>query len=414
MRSTFCIFFMIVVFSSYAQQLPSRLQKRTFDVVRDTLHIDSVSISPYHFNVFDAQNKQIDSTSYSIDFVKSQLVIDGDTYPQITIEYQSLPDFLTRDYSVFDRNLIVPKTTDLSRLYKAQTTTRKQLFQPLEGLNTSGNISRGVTVGSNQDAVVNSNLDLQLSGNLSENVQIRASITDSNIPLQENGYTQRLDEFDRVFIELLSKNWSVKAGDINLFNYSGRFLRFNKKVAGVAIDANIRGDNDSIGVFASGALVRGQFATNTFAGQDGNQGPYKITGTGTEQYVLIISGSETVYVNGLALKRGENNDYIIDYNTAELTFMPTYPVTSNMRITVEYQVADRNFARFVSYDGINYKSDNLKLGFKFYNENDMKSQTLQQDLTDSQKEILALAGDDKSQMVVPSASTAVFEKNKIL
>jgi hypothetical protein len=36
-------------------------------------------------------------------------------------------------------------------------------------------------------------------------------------------------------------------------------------------------------------------------------------------YVLVISGSERVYVNGLLL-RGENNDYTIDYNAGEITF----------------------------------------------------------------------------------------------
>lgn len=414
MKKTICIFLLLAAFSSFAQHPSKQFRTKAFKVVSDTLRIDSVSISPYNFRVFDGDRQKIDSTEYTIDFARSLLILDRSKYASVIVEYQALPEFLTRDYAVFDQQLIVPRVTDLSRLYKAQNTTRQTVFRPFEGLQTSGSISRGLTTGNNQDAVVNSNLDLQISGNLSRDVRVRASITDSNIPLQENGYTQRLDEFDRVYIELFSKNWSVKAGDINLTNTADRYLRFNKKVAGMSLDASIAGEESETDLLASGALVRGQFTSNTFTGQDGNQGPYKITGSGSQQYLLIISGSETVYVNGIPLKRGENNDYTIDYNTAELTFMPTFPVTSNMRFTVEYQVADRNFTRFVTYDGAAYKTDKFDIGFHFYNENDLKNQTLQQDLSDNQKEILSQAGDDLSLMVVPSATPDVYKENKIL
>ena len=58
----------------------------------------------------------------------------------------------------------------------------------------------------------------------------------------------------------------------------------------------------------------------TFTGQEGNQGPYKLRGNNGELYVLVISGSERVFVNGILLTRGENNDYIIDYNAGEVIF----------------------------------------------------------------------------------------------
>ncbi len=414
MKKSICIFLILLGFSSHAQKETKSYRTKTVQVVSDTIQIDSISISPYNFKVFNELKQQIDTTNFSVNFAKALLIIDKEKYQSIIIEYTALPEFLTKVYSRFDKNLIVPQATDLSRLFSVKGKSQKNKFIPFDGLNTSGSISRGLTVGNNQDAVVNSNLDLQISGNLSEKVKIRASITDTNVPLQENGFTQRLDEFDRVFIELYSKNWSIKAGDIDFSNTENYFMRFSKKVAGVKIDAVIDTEESNTQFFASGALVRGQFAKNTFSGQEGNQGPYKIRGTTVEEFVLLISGSETVYVNGIPLKRGENNDYTIDYNTAELTFNATYPVTANMRITVEYQFSDRNYTRFVTYNGAEYKTAKFKLGLSFYNENDAKNQSLQQDLNNSQKEILSLAGDDISQMIVPSAFADVFEENKIL
>jgi len=204
--------------SSHAQSNLRNFRIKAIQVQNDTIQIDSVSINPYKFTILDSTNQRIDSTKYKVDFAKAQLILNHKKYPKISIEYYVLPQFLTKTYSIFNKNLIVPKKTNISKRYSLKKSTRNQFFKPFDGLSTNGSISRGFTVGNNQDAVLNSNLDLQISGYLSEKVQLRASITDTNIPLQDGGYTQRLEEFDRVFIELFSENWSVKAGDISLQN----------------------------------------------------------------------------------------------------------------------------------------------------------------------------------------------------
>ena len=79
---------------------------------------------------------------------------------------------------------------------------------------------------------------------------------------------------------------------------------------------------------------------------------------------MIVSGSETVYVNGLPIERGENKDYIIDYNAGEIIFNSTFPITSEMRITVDYQFSERNFSRFTIFGGGTYETEKLKLVFR--------------------------------------------------
>ena len=302
----------------------------------------------------------------------------------------------------------------MRQLYQLSEPNNNQDIIPFDGLTTSGSIARGVTIGNNQNSVLNSELDLQISGKISDKITLRASIQDANIPLQQSGYSQRLDEFDQVFIEAFTDQWALRAGDIDLVDNNSYFGAFSKRVQGLSVNSTFKHQNATTTAFASGALVRGQFVTSQFVAQEGNQGPYKLKGPNNELFVLVVSGSETVYVNGVALERGATKDYIIDYNAGEIIFNPTYPITSEMRITVDYQYSERNYTRFVGYAGAKYNSEHLKLGVSFYNENDLKNQPLQQNLNSNQAEVLANAGDDSSLMIAPSETPAEFSENRIL
>ena len=144
---------------------------------------------------------------------------------------------------------------------------------------------------------------MQITGKLSDKISIRASIQDANIPTQRGGYTQNLEEFDQIFIELYSDTWNIRAGDVDLQNQNSYFGRFTKKVQGISLGATLAHDSGAkTSTFASAALVRGVFSSSNFVGQEGNQGPYKLVGPDGELFVLIVSGSEKVYVNGMLLK----------------------------------------------------------------------------------------------------------------
>ncbi|MCT4630566.1 MAG: hypothetical protein N4A42_11845, partial [Winogradskyella sp.] len=381
--------------------------------VKNSVIIDSLSINPSKFVVKTKLGKLVDSSLYTVDYKKAILkFIQPIATDTVEIEYLRYPKFITKVYKQLDDKVIVDRSSaGIETLYKLSNTKRQNTFTPFDGLTTSGSISRGVTIGNNQNSVLNSELDLQISGKLSDKVSLRASIQDANIPLQESGYSQRLDEFDQVFIELFSDDWNIRAGDVDLVNTNSYFANFSKRVQGLLVNANL---SDKTSVFASGALVRGQFTTTQFTAQEGNQGPYKLRGPNNELFVLIVSGSETVYVNGIALERGENRDYIIDYNAGEIIFNSTYPITSEMRITVDYQFSERNYSRFTVFGGSSFKTDKLSLNVSVYSESDAKNQPLQQNLSSEQTQILAEAGDDTSLMVAPSATEESFSENRIL
>ncbi len=407
-------FIFLIGFLGSAQNKTSNYRTKKV-AVKDSIRIDSVSINSSWFSIKTKDNSTIDSTYYKVDFSKALLTFKKPiATDSIIINYLKFPDFLTRTYQQLNDDIIVNNTDNIKKLYALSQPNDTKRFIPFDGLTTSGSISRGVTIGNNQNAVLKSELDLQITGKLNDKVSLRASIQDANIPLQESGYSQRLDEFDQVFIELFSDNWNIRAGDIDLKNNSSYFASFSKRVQGLSINADLNGEVSNTNLFAAGALVRGQFTRSTFIAQEGNQGPYKLQGQNGELFVLIVSGSETVYVNGIPVKRGEDKDYIIDYNAGEIIFNATYPMTSEMRITVDYQFSERNYSRIVAYGGGQYESKKLKLGVSVYSENDAKNQPLQQNLSDAQVQILSDAGDDRSQMVAPSEVLETLNDNRIL
>ncbi|MBU7570088.1 MAG: hypothetical protein KAF41_05495 [Flavobacterium sp.] len=398
-----------------AQEVKSPYKNRKITASKDTIRIDSVSISSSFFKLQDREGNDIDTTYYKVDFQKSILVFKNDFKSEdtLTLRYFSYPEYLTRKYSIYDDSRVVSNEAGKGSLYKVSRDPIST-FKPFDGLNTSGSITRGITIGNNQNSVVNSNLDLQITGKISDKVSLRASIQDSNIPLQEGGYSQKLDEFDQIFIELFSDKWNIRAGDLFLENRQSRFLNFNKKVQGLSANFTFGTPENKTNVFASAALVRGQYARSSFTGQEGNQGPYKLQGPNGELYILVISGSERVFVNGILLTRGENNDYTIDYNAGEIIFTSLFPITSEMRINVEYQYSDRNYTRFVTYAGAMHEQEKWSLGGYLYSENDVKNQPLQQNLSAEQVEVLKEAGDNSAAMTAPSAYVDSYSENKIL
>lgn len=405
------LFLILCSFSvGFGQEKNQAFKSKKIAYTKTEIQIDTLALNPNSFKIYNFNNQEIDTSFYSFNYQTKKLIFKKEFQDSVKVEYYQLPNFLTKTYTIYDEKKIVPNEN--GRLLTFSDNTKKPI-SVFEGLQTNGSISRGVTIGNNQNTVLNSNLDLQISGKLSDNVTLKASIQDSNIPLQEGGYSQKLDEFDQIFIELSSKNWSVRAGDLFLENRKTSFLNFNKKVQGLSSHFNW-GNTNKNDLFLAASLVRGQYAKSNFTGQEGNQGPYKLRGNSGELYVLIISGSERVYVNGILKERGENKDYIIDYNAGEIIFNATFPITSEMRIVMEYQYSDRNFTRFLSYGGFNHESDKFSIGAYVYSENDVKNQPLQQSLSEEQVQILQNAGDDVTQMNAPSAYEDSYSENKIL
>ena len=409
----------IVLICGMASAQDARQVTATFKVEKK-VQLPEVSIMPFDLEVRTIQGQIIAESLYQVDYKNAVIIFEDELleeYDQLRINYRRYPEFLIREYKLFDENRIVERSGNQDDLLSLQAQQKKaNAPRSLFGdLNTQGSITRGLQVGNNQNASVNSELDLQIQGNLSPDVSIRASIQDANLPNQQGSYSQRLNEFDQVFIEINGPKWGIRAGDIDMQESRSFFGQYTKKVQGLQVKADLMGkDGKQWNAYAAGALVRGVFRRSEIRAQEGNQGPYKLLGPDQELLVLIISGSESVFVNGVRLERGENKDYMIDYNAGEIRFNSTYPINSEMRIVVEYQVSEQNYSRIFATAGSNYQSDRLKLRGFAYHESDLKNQPLQQQLTTGQVDVLQEAGDDQSQMVASGVRPAEFSENRVL
>lgn len=404
--------------NSFSQDF-SNLRQRVIHVKADTIKLDSLSIIPKSEIIF-LGDKLLDNWSYRIDYSKSLLIVKDKALKdqQIKLSYRVFPLSFTQSFEHKKIDKIEKEVAVSRNPFLFEYTVKNEDIFYLNGLSKRGSISRGVTFGNNQNLAVNSNLNLQLSGKLNDNINILASISDDNIPIQADGNTQQLQEFDKVFIQLFNDNWKLTAGDFYLKRPKSYFMSFNKRAQGGSFDLKLKtskkNEFNTLKTTMSAAVSKGKFARNKMQGIEGNQGPYRLIGAENETFIIVLSGTEKIYIDGKLMKRGQNFDYTIDYNTAELTFTANRIITKDSRITAEFQYSDRNYARSLVHFGNDYESKKLTLHFNLYSEQDSKNQPLQQDLTQEQKDTLNSIGDSLHLAVVPNIIPVSFSNNLVL
>ncbi len=367
--------------------------------------------------------------------------------------------------------------------------SQKEQIISTPGINKTGNLSRGISFGNTQNVFVNSALNLQLEGQLTEKIRLTAAISDQNVPFQPEGNTQTLQQFDKIYLTLTGPQWNLTAGDVVLRNKPDYFLRYYKNIQGAAVEANLGAPGpqplqagasnnsvsnappssfttytngvtnnsaappgtgvaplappttavppgqplpgappvpsgsgavsifDKLGQIRSSTLVAGGVAKGKFASLDlvpidNVQGPYRLTGPNGEQFIIVLAGSERVYLDGRLQTRGFDYDYVIDYNLAEVTFSPRHLITSNSRLKVDFEYSDLNYSRSL-YTVSHYQQvGKLNLRGNFYQEADNPDNAANLTLSFQDQEQLRKAG-NVSQVPAPGGTRAVFNRAQV-
>ncbi len=182
----------------FAQQIGSKLISKQIFTHSDTLKLDSLSIIPASVEL-KHNNKHLSDNKYFIDYVKSNLIIDSSLLNKnLNIKYRVFPINFAQTYKHKDSSLIIKNHNPFSVKPLYTNTKEKPFDNDFNALQKSGSISRGFTFGNNRDMASLSNLNLQLSGKINDELSVLAAISDNNIPIQPDGNTQQIQEFDKI------------------------------------------------------------------------------------------------------------------------------------------------------------------------------------------------------------------------
>jgi hypothetical protein len=341
---------------------------------------------------------------YQLDYINGEIRF-REVVPQgasIRLIYKLFPVSLKKSYS--HRPL-------LQRVFGAPTSPADQSARPSKAgieddfasqLTKSGSITRGVTVGSNRGLKVNSSLNFNVSGKVAENVEVVAALTDQSTPIQPEGTTQNLQEIDKVFVQIKAPNLSATMGDYNLDFTGSQFAGYSRKLQGAMGKAEYRNWSGEV----SGAVSRGKYFSLQISGQEGNQGPYQLKGDRGQIDIIVLAGTERVYVDGEQMVRGETNDYIIDYSAAQITFTRRRLITADSRIVVDFQYSDEKYRRnlYAARTQARLWDGKLKIGSALIREADDKNNPLDFTLSEEYLQALRQAGDDQQKAIIDGAS----------
>lgn len=332
----------------------------------DTLALSRGFVVPFSESLSSPGTPALDSSRYVLDYASGRLWLRqppaADTV--LYVRYRAFAHQPAGKIAIRQLKQVRDTTGDLpvDIIYEEEV-PGSDVFWETSRIRKSGSLSRGITVGNNRGLSVTSGLRLQLEGDLGDGLKIVGAISDENIPIQPDGTTQQISEFDKIFIKLMKDQYQVTIGDFEVSNKGSAFANYYRNVQGLQFGY----DGPKTRVSVSGAVAKGKFHTNTFMGLEGVSGPYRLTGQNGERFFIILAGSERVYLNGKLLRRGEANDYIINYNTAEVTFTARNVITSVTRIVVDFEYNDRYYNRSLLVAKVEQKlwKDRLNVRFSY-------------------------------------------------
>lgn len=408
---TITLLFVALLANAQQPSLLSNLRTKKISTKISPVKIDSLSIVPKSVII-----PGITTDAFRVDEINAKLFwVQAPPIDSVTITYRVFPYKLNAN--VQRMNYEDVKNNFLTTPIELDQTNGfgKGMFD-FGNVNYNGSFGRGISFGNNQDAVVNGVLNLQINGMIGDSMMLTAALTDNNIPVQAEGNTQQLNEFDRVWIQLKKKGWQLNLGDIDIRRNDAYFLNFYKRLQGISFqnESNVfkEGKNTTL---VSGAIAKGKFNRHIFQGQEGNQGPYRLQGPNGELFFIVLAGTERVFIDGELMQRGEDQDYVINYNTAEITFTPRRMINKDRRIQVEFEYADRNFLNSQLIAGNELKiNPKLTVRVNAFSNADSKNTSVNQFLTTEQRQFLFDIGDNVETALYPSVVKDTFAANKIV
>lgn len=329
----------------------------------------------YHTDRIELNGQRlVRAIDYWIDYDSGIITLARALPPDAVLlaHYERFPAPLQRRYA--HRRLVIEKTLPDSLpappepFRGASQTSGANPFGAFPStLRAGGSKTFSILTGSNRNASLEQSLRIQISGKAARDVEVLAILSDQNSPIQPEGNTQKLQELDNVLVQVKTPHVTTTMGDYDMTLNATTFARYDRKLKGVQGEVTL--PNGSFQIAA--AVSEGQYTSNAFQGVEGNQGPYPLTDDNGNDAIAVIAGTEKVWVDGVRMTRGEDNDYTIDYAAAQITFTRHRLITGESRIVVDFEAADRQFQRnLYAARGTFDVGDRMTIGATFIREGD--------------------------------------------
>jgi len=266
---------------------------------------------------------------------------------------------------------------------------------------TSGTMKFGgsktvkVGVGGNGGVALNQTLFLTAEGEVSPGVKLQARLSDGDFPLSAQGSSASLREIDEVFIDLQSKRWGARLGDLEWKIGPGLAPGFERRSRGASVA--YKGTSDTTLATVGGAQAK--WKRVLIQGVEGRQEGYVLASWQGGTHGVVVPGSETVRINGQAMKRGVDADYQVRYADGLLDFTPHRRILSSDLIEAEFQSADMPYERTFAASRTTGKRGALGWEAWGARESDDATRPLWYSSDTSSRRILGLAGSDSAAAV---------------
>ena len=305
---------------------------------------------------------------------------------RVELRYESFPFALPRTLMQFDPDSI-PEPDETLPIVETGPPTVLSPDIP-STLFITGSKTVGLRLGNAGEPAVEQSLRVTLFGEITDDIEVNGVLSDQSLPFQPEGTTTELDEIDKVFVEVRGAGFHTVLGDQVLAHDDGEWVRFQRRVSGA------RGElrRWSGAIEAAGTVTAGRFATQRFVGEEGNQGPYPLRAEG-EIDILILAGSEHVWIDGIAMIRGEDRDYVIDYERGEIAFTSRRLITSEQEIVVDFEYSADRYRRTISVGRAEFEGRGIEAELLLFREGDDSTHPLFRTFDSTDLAAIAAAGD---------------------
>ena len=315
---------------------------------------------------------------YAIGIIKFEESLLNQEVPTFRITYRAIPFTLLKTYKrdLFGTPLeqvpesIQGKDAPVEGIGQKPTLPITSTTTPPSQLEYSGSRTFGISVGSGRALSQNQEFRINVRGNVSDNIEVLAMLSDQDLPIQPEGMTEDIQDINQKLIRITHPRVIGTLGDFDASLGPSEFIFFPRALEGVKVEGDFA--NVKFHLIPS-ALPKGLSTSKVIRGEEGRS-EYRLDVD--NQFVIVKAGSEIVWLNGEKMRRGENNDYIIrEYGDPIIEFNNKHLITSNDVIRADFEYIPEDRAYQQNLYGINnvfvFPGEWLSLGASYAVEADI-------------------------------------------